>query len=96
MLRPRYIQQGDIRTSCARPVVSAILGLCILFCLLSSSVLALAAQVSDPSNPLYAIRRWAQQVQVQFSFNPRVCCVRERSAGEPPNRVKTPVLGSPL
>ena len=54
----------------ARPVVSAVLGLCVLICLLSTSLLALAAQVSDPANPLYAIGRWERHLQGQFSRNP--------------------------
>lgn len=54
----------------ARPVLSIVLGLCVLFCLLSTSLLALAAQVSNPTNPLYALKRWEQNVQVQLSGNP--------------------------
>ncbi len=70
----RHLQQGSRRRSPlallrARPLLGTVLGLCVLVCLLSTGVLALAAQVSDPGNPLYAIRRWEQQVQVQFSGN---------------------------
>src|SRR5579883_1935505 len=70
----RHLQQGSRRLSPlallrARPLLGTVLGLCVLVCLLSTGVLALAAQVSDPGNPLYAIRRWEQQVQVQFSGN---------------------------
>lgn len=54
----------------AHPALGAVLGLCVLFCLLSTSLLALAAQVSNPANPLYTLRRWEQQVQVQFSGSP--------------------------
>jgi len=54
----------------ARPLLSAALGLCVLFCLLSTSLLAWAAQVSNPTNPLYALKRWEQHVQVQFASSP--------------------------
>ena len=54
----------------ARPALSAVLGICLLFCLLSTSVLALAAQVSDPTSPLYGLKRWEQHVQLQFSGSP--------------------------
>ena len=54
----------------ARPLLSVALGLCVLFCLLSTSVLAWAAQVSNPTNPLYALKRWEQHVQVQFASSP--------------------------
>lgn len=69
------LQQGSKRRSFfallrARPVVSTILGFCVLFCLVSTSLLALAAQVSNPTNPLYAIKQWERQVQGQFSGNP--------------------------
>lgn len=53
----------------AHPVLNMALGLCVLFCLLSTGVLALAAHVSDPGNPLYAISIWERHVQVQFSGN---------------------------
>jgi hypothetical protein len=77
-LRLRYAElyrQGTPRRSPlvllrAYPLRSATLGLCILFCLLSASVLALAAQVSDPGNPLYAINLWERHVQVQLSGSP--------------------------
>jgi hypothetical protein len=66
------LQQGNRRRSLfvllrARPALSAVVGLCVLVCLLGTSLLALATQVSNPANPLYAIRRWEQHVQVQFS-----------------------------
>src|SRR5581483_9954067 len=51
-------------------VLGVVLGLCLCVCLLSTGLLALAAQISDPGNPLYALRRWEQHIQVQFSGNP--------------------------
>lgn len=51
----------------AHPLLRAVLGLGVLVCLLSTGVLALAARVSDPGNPLYAISLWERHVQVQFS-----------------------------
>ncbi len=69
------LQRGSRRRSfCsllrARPALSAVLGICLLFCLLSTSVLALAAQVSDPTSPLYGLKRWEQHVQFQLSGSP--------------------------
>ncbi|HEY1351639.1 MAG TPA: hypothetical protein VGF67_18630 [Ktedonobacteraceae bacterium] len=54
----------------AHPLLRVTLGLCVLVCLLSSGVLALAARVSDPGNPLYAISLWERHMQVQFSGGP--------------------------
>jgi hypothetical protein len=53
----------------ARPVLSAVLGICLLLCLLSS-VLALAARATDPSSPLYGLKGWEQHVQLQLSGSP--------------------------
>jgi Domain of unknown function (DUF5667) len=69
------LQRGSRRRSfCsllrARPALSAVLGICLLFCLVSTSVLALAAQVSDPTSPLYGLKRWEQHVQLQLSGSP--------------------------
>lgn len=63
-------QRSLFRGLRARPVLSTVLGLCVLFCLLSTGLLALAAQVSDPTNPLYTIRQWEQHAQVQLSHSP--------------------------
>lgn len=54
----------------ARPVLGVTFGICLLIGLLSSSLLALAAQVSDPANPIYAITRWEQHFQVSLTNNP--------------------------
>jgi hypothetical protein len=66
------LQRGHKRRSLfsllrMRPVLSGVLGVCLFFCLLSTSVLALAAQITDPASPLYALKRWEQQVQIRFS-----------------------------
>jgi hypothetical protein len=53
----------------AHPAFGIILGLCFLVLLLSSSVLALAAQTSNPNNPLYAVKRWEQQLQISLVGN---------------------------
>jgi hypothetical protein len=53
------------------PAFGAVLGLCLLFLLLSASVLVSATQVSNPTNPLYGIKLWEQHLQVQFSSNAR-------------------------
>lgn len=54
----------------ARPALSALLSICLLFCVLSTSVLAMAAQVTDPTNPLYGLKSWEQHVQLQLSGSP--------------------------
>lgn len=54
----------------ARPVLHAALGFCLLVCVLSASVLVLAAQASNPGNPLYAVRLWERHMQAQLSGSP--------------------------
>jgi Domain of unknown function (DUF5667) len=49
------------------PVYGIALGLCLLILLLGTSVLVAAAQVSNPENPLYAVKRWEQHVQISLS-----------------------------
>jgi hypothetical protein len=51
------------------PAFGAILGLCLLVLVLSTAVLAMAAQVSDPNNPLYALKRWEQHLQISLVSN---------------------------
>lgn len=53
----------------AHPAYGTILGLCLLVLLLSTSILALAAQTSNPDNPLYAVKRWEQQFQISLASN---------------------------
>lgn len=48
----------------------AILGLCLVFLVLSSGVFALAANVSNPANPLYSLKRLEQHFQVSLAGNP--------------------------
>jgi hypothetical protein len=69
------LQRGSRRRSFfsllrARPATSVVLGICLLFCLLSTSVLALAARVTDPTSPLYGLKGWEHQVQLQLSGSP--------------------------
>lgn len=54
----------------ARSAVVLALCLCLLAIMMSTGVLVVSAQVSDPNNPLYAVKRWEQQVQVSFSSSP--------------------------
>lgn len=54
----------------ARPLRSAVLGLCVLLCLLGAGVLALAAQASTPGNPLYSLNLWERHMRVQLSGGP--------------------------
>jgi hypothetical protein len=49
------------------PVYGIALGFCLLILLLGTSVLVAAAQVSNPENPLYAVKRWEQHVQISLS-----------------------------
>ena len=69
------LQRGSRRPSFfsllrARPVTSAALVICLLFCLLGTGVLALAAQATNPTSPLYVLKRWEQNVQIQLSGSP--------------------------
>ena len=52
------------------PALAATLGFCLLLLLLSTGLLAYAAQVSNPGNPLYALKRWEQHMQVSLSGDP--------------------------
>ena len=51
----------------ARPVLTGALSLALLVLLLGSGILVAAAQVTNPTNPLYALKHWEQQVQVSLS-----------------------------
>jgi hypothetical protein len=54
-----------------RPLMAYISLAVVLVCsLLGSSVLALAAQTVTPSNPLYPVKKWEQQVQLSFAHSP--------------------------
>lgn len=71
----RQLQRGSKRHSFfsrlyARPILSAALGLCVLFCLLGSTALALATRVNDPTNALYGLKLWEQHVQQHLSSSP--------------------------
>src|SRR5258708_1540383 len=50
----------------ARPVVGAIMCLCILLLLAGTGTLVAAAQAADPKRPLYTLKRWEQHVQVSL------------------------------
>ena len=52
------------------PLFGIALGLCLLLLLLGTGVLAVAAQVSNPDNPLYKVKRWEQHVQVSLANSP--------------------------
>ncbi len=52
------------------PVFSVTLALCLLIFFLGSGVLVVAAQVSNPENPLYSVKNWEQQVQVSLANSP--------------------------
>lgn len=50
-----------------RPFFGIALGLCLLLLLLGTGVLAVAAQISNPDNPLYKVKRWEQHVQISLA-----------------------------
>lgn len=54
----------------AHPVYGVALGFCLLVLLLGTSVLVLAAQVSNPENPLYTVKRLEQQWQISLAGSP--------------------------
>ncbi|HKV57559.1 MAG TPA: DUF5667 domain-containing protein, partial [Ktedonobacteraceae bacterium] len=51
----------------AHPVYGIALGFCLLVLALGTGVLTVAARVSNPENPLYAVKRWEQHVQVSLA-----------------------------
>lgn len=51
----------------AHRVLGSALVACLLCCLFGTSLLALAAQTGRPGNLLYGLKRWEQQVQIQFA-----------------------------
>ncbi len=52
------------------PILTTALSLCLLVIFLGTGVLVAAAQVTNPSNPLYAIKHWEQQVQISLVGSP--------------------------
>jgi len=54
----------------AHPALGLVLGFCLLLLLLGTGMLVAAAQVSNPNNPLYAVKRWEQGVQVSLARSP--------------------------
>ena len=52
------------------PVYGIALGFCLLMLLLGTGVLVVAAQVSNPENPLYAVKRLEQHVQISLAGSP--------------------------
>jgi len=58
---------GSLR---AHPALGVALSLMLLVILLGTGVLVAAAQVADPANPLYAIKRWERQAQTSLFGTP--------------------------
>lgn len=52
------------------PVLATIATLCLVLLLFSTSALALAAQVTNPTNPLYSLKQWEQHVRYSFASSP--------------------------
>lgn len=66
------LQQGRSSFSwrallCAHRVLGSVLVACLFCCLFGTSLFALAAQARNSDNPLYGLKRWEQQVQIQFA-----------------------------
>lgn len=55
---------------CMNPAPAIVLGFCLLVLLLGSSMLVVAASITNPANPLYVLKRWEQHVQVSLSNSP--------------------------
>jgi hypothetical protein len=62
-------KRGFLPTLRLRPALVGTLGFCLLFLILSTGLLAFAAQVSNPANPLYALKRLEQHLQISFAGN---------------------------
>lgn len=60
-------RKGLVRLWRAHPMYSIALGFCLLAFLLGTGVLAVAARVSNPENPLYAVKRWEQHMQISLA-----------------------------
>lgn len=52
------------------PAPAIALGFCLLVLLLGTSMLVVAASITNPANPLYVLKRWEQHVQVSLSNSP--------------------------
>jgi Domain of unknown function (DUF5667) len=65
--RKQPARKGLSRLWQAHPVYGIALGFCLLMLLLGTGVLSVAARVSNPENPLYAVKRWEQHVQVSLA-----------------------------
>jgi hypothetical protein len=67
-LRMQQVQRQRLfpRLRVVHPFFGVALGLCMLLLLLGTGVLVGAAQVSNPDNPLYAVKRLEQHVQVSL------------------------------
>ena len=72
--RPRSVPHGWgrflPRPVLAHPALASALRLCLLVILLGSGVLVAAAQVTDPTNPLYALKHGEQQTHASLSGSP--------------------------
>ncbi len=55
------------RSLWAHPIPGVALILCILVLLLGTGMLVVAAQVSNPSSPLYVVKHWEQHVQLSLA-----------------------------
>ena len=54
----------------AHPLRAGALSLCLVLILLGTGILVVAAQVTNPTNPLYALKHWEQEAQVSLSGSP--------------------------
>lgn len=63
----RPARKGLARLWRAHPIYRIAPGFCLLILLLGTGILAVAARVSNPENPLYAVKRWEQHMQVSLA-----------------------------
>lgn len=53
----------------AHPIFRIVASVCIFICIASTSLLVLAAQVSNPNNPLYRFKLFEQHIQITLAGN---------------------------
>ena len=61
--RPRFFP----RQWRMNPALGIVAGFCLLVLFLGTSMLVVAAKITNPDNPLYLLKRWEQHVQVSFT-----------------------------
>jgi hypothetical protein len=70
LLREQPARKSRPRLWRAHPVFGVALGFCLLVLLLGAGVLVVAERVSNPENPVYAVKRWEQTMQISLAGSP--------------------------